>query len=136
MRISRWETLEEFHCPRCEESIPGHADVAARDELSLDHCLICNGKSLFRQKRFNRNLGIGIVVAGILVSFFVSIPVIPLIVVALIDVTLYLTLPFMMVCYRCDAEFRGFKLNPEFAFYDHLKAAQVKKQPTYPGARA
>jgi hypothetical protein len=135
MRISRWETLRDFSCPACKKPIPSHVDEKAQNSGEIDHCLVCKSPHLFRQKLFNRNWGIGIVVAGIIVSFFVSLPIVPLLVVALIDAVLFLVLPFMIVCYRCDAELRGFKVGPEFKPFDHLKAAQVKKQPTYPGAR-
>ncbi len=135
MRISRWETLEHFACPKCGEEIPIHLDPTAQEKLQLRQCPICESPDLFRQKAFNRNVGIGIVAAGIIVSFFVSLPIIPLLAVGLIDAVLYLWLKDMMVCYRCDAEFRGFKADASLEHYDHLKAAEAKKQPTYPGAR-
>jgi len=134
MRLSRWESLEDFHCPSCGKVIPSFVDEKARQALEIDHCLICNSQELFKQKLFNRNLGVGIVVAGIIVSFFVAIPLIPLLVVALIDLILYLVLPFMIVCYACDAEHRGFKVDPQFKLFDHLRAAKAKRQDTYPGA--
>lgn len=134
MRISRWETLEDFHCPSCGVQIATYVDDEVKKDLHLDHCLLCNGKNLFKQKLFNRNWGVGIVVAGIIVSFFVSLPIIPLLVVGLIDLLLYLFLPFMVVCYNCDSEFRGYKMDPGLELFDHLKAAKAKKQPTYPGA--
>ena len=134
MRISKWETLDNFSCPNCNTPIENHIDEKARSENELDHCLICGNQNLFRQKLFNRNFGIAIVVAGVIISLFIRFKVIPLLVVAAIDVTLYLTLPFMIVCYNCDAEFRGFQSKKEFKHYDHLLAAKTKKQATYPGA--
>lgn len=133
MRISRWESLENFVCPRCEKEIPTYVNEAARRDLNLDHCLICNSHHLFRQKAFNRNVGIGIVVAGVIVSFFVSMPIIPLLAVGLIDLFLYLFLKFMVVCYLCDAEFRGFK-GDKIRLFDHLMAAKAKRELVYPGA--
>ncbi len=133
MRLSKWESLEALQCPHCEKSIPTEVDAAAKT-LVIDHCVICGGKELFRQKLFNRNLGVGIVVLGIIASFFVIPPVLPLVVVGLIDLILFLVLPYMLVCYRCDAEHRGFKVGETFKHFDHLRAARAKQQPTYPGA--
>jgi hypothetical protein len=132
MRISRWETLEGFHCPQCEKPIETYVRDENKTHLSLDHCLICDSDKLFIQKAFNRNLGLGIVGVGILLSFWTY--GISLLVVALIDFILYRSLKPMAVCYLCDAEFRGFKINSRFKPYNHLKAAHVKKQETYPGA--
>ncbi len=132
MRISRWETLEGFHCPACKQPIPSYVREENKQDLKLDHCLICDGERLFQQKAFNRNLGLGIVVVGVILSFWTY--GLSLIAVGLIDLVLYYLLGSMAVCYACDAEFRGFKNSPRFKLYNHLKAAHVKKQETYPGA--
>ncbi len=132
MRISRWETLEGFHCPQCQKPVETFVREENRREVKLDHCLICNSERMFQQKAFNRNLGLGIVVVGVILSFWTY--GISLLVVALIDLILYLSLKPMAVCYQCDAEFRGFHNAPRFKLYNHLKAAHVKKQATYPGA--
>lgn len=132
MILSRWESLDHLSCPNCEKLIPTYVDEKAKRDLEIDHCLVCDCKQLFTQKSFNRNLGLAIVVAGVIASFWTY--GISLLVVAAIDFLLYRLLPPMMVCYQCDAEFRGFKKNPKFKLYNHLKAAHVKKQATYPGA--
>lgn len=133
MRLSKWESLSALVCPRCEKSIPTHIDDHTK-ELKLDHCVLCGSKELFRQKLFNRNVGVGIVVLGVIASFFVVPPVLPLVIVGLIDLILFVALPYMLVCYRCDTEHRGFQVSEGFKHFDHLKAARAKEQPTYPGA--
>lgn len=143
LRLSRWKSFESLKCPRCQKIIETYVDEKAKKEHLLDHCLACDAGELFRQKLFNRNLGIGIVVVGVILSVFLLFfpaespwfnPTVPLIVVALIDVLLYRFLPSMIVCYVCDAEHRGFKVTQDFQLYDHLKAAKAKKEATYPGA--
>lgn len=133
MRLSKWESLEALVCPRCQKEISTHVDVAAKSGR-IEHCVVCGAKNLFRQKLFNRNLGVGIVVAGVIASFFVVPPILPLVVVGLIDFLLYLFLPYMIVCYACDAEHRGFPIPERLKQFDHLRAARAKKAPTYPGA--
>jgi len=132
MRISRWETLEDFHCPACQVAIPTYVSEENKQDTTLNRCLVCNCDKLFQQKAFNRNLGLAIVIVGVILSPYTY--AISLLVVALIDFLLYRFLPNMAVCYQCDAEYRGFKINPRFKLYNHLKAAHVKKQDTYPGA--
>lgn len=134
MRISRWETFNDFHCPKCHQFVEHQVKDSSSELQDLDHCLICGNPNLFRQKLFNRNWGIAIVVIGVIISLFIRMKVIPLLIVAFIDLMLYLFLPFMAVCYSCDAEYRGFKSIKSLKFYDHLKAARVKNEPTYPGA--
>lgn len=134
MRISRWETFDNFHCPKCQQKVEHEVTPSASTQEELRHCLICGSNNLFRQKLFNRNWGVAIVVAGIIVSLFVKMKVVPILIVGLIDLLLYLFLPFMVVCYRCDAEYRGFKTSTALKLYDHLKAARVKNEPIYPGA--
>ncbi|MCB1214993.1 MAG: hypothetical protein KDK66_05895 [Deltaproteobacteria bacterium] len=143
MRLSRWDSLENLNCPSCQRNIPTYVDAKAKEQGLLDHCLLCNAKELFRQKLFNRNLGIGIVVFGVVISILLLLfpaqspwlnPTVPILAVALIDLLLYWLLPSMLVCYACDAEHRGFQVTPNFKLYDHLKAARVKDEPTYPGA--
>ncbi len=132
MRISRWETLENFQCPACQKPIPTTIREENKKGLIIDHCLVCNCDKMFVQKAFDRNLGLAVVLVGIILSFWTY--GISLLVVALIDLILYKTLKPMAVCYFCDAEFRGFKIPSRFKPYNHLKAAHVKKQATYPGA--
>ncbi len=132
MILSKWESFENFHCPQCQKKIETYVDEKAKADLELDHCLICNERQLFLQKAFNRNLGLAIVIVGVILSFWTY--GISLLVVAAIDFLLYRFLPPMAVCYRCDAEYRGFKKNSRFKPFNHLKAAHVKKQETYPGA--
>jgi len=132
MLISRWESLENFSCPECKHAIPSYVQPENQRDLLIDHCLVCDCDKLFTQKTFNRNLGFGIVIVGIILSFWTY--GISLLVVALIDFLLYRFLRPMAVCYRCDAEYRGFKIPSRFKAYNHLKAAHVKRQSTYPGA--
>lgn len=132
MRISRWETLEDFHCPACGELVSTYIREENKKDLVIDHCLICDCDKLFKQKSFNRNLGLAIVIVGAILSFWTY--GISLLVVGAVDFSLFRFLPLMAVCYGCDAEFRGFKIPSKFKDYNHLKAAHVKKQKTYPGA--
>lgn len=79
-------------------------------------CRACEAKDLYLQKKFPRKIGIPIVMLGIISSFWTY--GLSLIVVALIDLVLYQVTPWMMVCYRCHAEYRGFAKNPAQKEFD------------------
>ena len=89
------------------------------DEIVVT-CRCCYAKDFYLQKDFNRKIAVAIVIAGI-----VAVPWtygISLLVVALIDLFLFRRVPWMTVCYRCRAEYRGFKRNPAHQEFDrHLE---------------
>ncbi|MBI2067176.1 MAG: hypothetical protein HYW02_03470 [Deltaproteobacteria bacterium] len=99
--------------------IEGEKNTASNPEEMVIHCLSCNAPDLYLQKDFPRKIAIPIILVGI-----VTVPWtygISLLVVALIDFILFRRVPWMTVCYRCRAEYRGFRLNPVHKEFDrHL----------------
>lgn len=89
------------------------------EEKTIESCPSCNAKDLYRQKDFPRKIAIPIVViAAVAVPWTYGFS---LITAALIDFALYRFVPSMLVCYRCRAEYRGFKINPAYKEFDrHL----------------
>lgn len=85
----------------------------------MDVCAVCGHPDFYIQKDFNRNLGLGIVVGGSLVSvvfFGMREPVLALgalVAMALIDGAIWLWVADVTVCYSCHAIYRGFGKNPE-----------------------
>ena len=69
-----------------------------------------------RQRDFPRKLGLGIVIAGVALSYHTRF--ISLLVATALDVLLYYVLPEVTVCYRCGAVFRKVPLNPEHSKYN------------------
>ena len=83
---------------------------------TIDLCLSCGAKDLFRQKDFPRKIAIPIVViAAIFVPWTYGFS---LIAAAVIDFFIYRKTPWMTVCYRCRAEYRGYALNPVHRDFD------------------
>lgn len=96
----------------------GRFDAGTPDEMVVT-CRGCGGVDLFRQKDFPRKWAMAIVVAGMIASFWTY--GISLLVVALIDGILFRRTRWMTVCYRCRAEYRGFRINPVHKEFDrHL----------------
>jgi ribosomal protein L40E len=92
---------------------------AASPDESIDSCRSCGAKDLYLQKDFPRKIAIPVViVAALLVPWTYGIS---LIVAAVIDFIIYRRTKWMTVCYKCQAEYRGFALNPAHKEFDrHL----------------
>ena len=119
-----------FRCPRCERtsqaSLPADASEIVCDQCesvlsvpegALDadgvhRCVICHSDDLFVRKDFPQRLGVGIVVAGFILSsiawynyqIFLAYGI--LFTTAAIDIVLYLLVADALVCYRCGAHYR------------------------------
>ena len=134
-------TSTQLLCTSCNEAIPvADADYSGE---SLRTCLICGCQELYVRKDFPQRLGIAIVVCGFVASSvalafhlrFVTYAI--LFATALIDLLLYLTVPNMLQCYRCQAVYRGlrgleafepFKLETHEKFrQQQIRLAQNKK---------
>lgn len=94
-----------------------HREVVT-DGGGLTGCVACAHPELYTRKDFPRALGIGIVVlaAGL-------VPFLPkwypsLIVAAALDLLLHWYAPEVVVCYVCEAEYRGFPARPRHPRFD------------------
>jgi hypothetical protein len=105
----------EWRCPRCDHllALPADADPA------LPACIVCGNRELYKKKDFPHGLGMAILVLACLASTFtyarsdrVATWAI-LIGSALFDGLLYLWVKDVIVCYRCQAHFRGVPPGPE-----------------------
>ena len=129
-----------FACPTCgaeaTAGLDGHGRCTAcgaatalalssslRDQRVVDRCPACQGEQLYVQRDFNQRAGLAIVIVGALLApftpFYSS-----LFVAAAIDAVLYVLLPEIAICYRCQAHFRGFLRNPRHEAFDLHVAEQ------------
>ena len=115
-------------CPMCQSSLDlPQANMAGG---YLQKCLVCPSTELFIRKDFPQRLGVTIVVIGFGVScyFWAHHNVIAtfavLLITALIDVVLYLTMGNVLECYRCHAQYRGL---PGFDDYDQFDLEAYEK---------
>jgi hypothetical protein len=110
----------ELKCPICTASWPVSATAVADGKLS--HCLVCPSNELFVRKDFSQSLGIGIVVAGIVVSSIFWAYRMPfwayavLFSTALLDVIVYFAVGNLLECYRCQAQYRGIGIENHAGF--------------------
>jgi len=92
-------------CGACDKPLFPEATDAFLSDGTLDQCPACGCAHLFRQKDFNRALGVGLVVVGIALAGFTY--GISLVIVAAIDLAIYRLVGEVACCYRCGGQFRG-----------------------------
>lgn len=94
-------------CPQCQAA----GDPIAADDFNFEQCPLCPCSQFYTSKDFNQALGCAIMLIGIVfvpMTYGLSLPA-----MALIDWLLYRKIPLIAICYRCGAEFRGFRKLPE-----------------------
>jgi hypothetical protein len=125
------ETIE-IACSHCRQTWP---TTGAVQNDKLVRCLVCPSTELFIRKDFSQALGIGIVVAGIILSSVFWAYHKPywtyavLFTTALIDVALYFAVGNLLQCYRCQAQYRGIPGLEDYAGFNletHEKHRQQK----------
>ena len=104
------------------------------DQLAWDSynefkkCPACSGSHFYREKDFNRLLGCGIIIFGILLVPFTY--GISLAIVALVDWFLYSRIQDTIVCYNWQGEFFGINSIPEnITSFDH-HIAELYEEPS------
>lgn len=127
-RVSPVETTDAVTCPGCGKAreLAREAIEHEGDAATLRACPWCATEDLYLQKDFPHGLGLGIVVAGFVVSslFWYDYRPVPalavLLATALLDVVLYYLVPDVTICYRCLSQARGAGSNPpgRFASFD------------------
>jgi len=104
-------------CPACGTPTALELSPALRAGRAVDRCPSCGGEQLYVQRDFNQRVGLAIVVVGALFApftpYYASLGI-----AAAVDAVLYLLLPEITVCYRCQAHFRGFPRNPKHEAFD------------------
>ena len=96
----------EAECEVCQTMNPVKFDQALC-EGRLENCPCCGRKDFYKQKDFNRKIGVGLFVVAAIAAIWTY--GISLIVLYLFDLLLYRRLGDVAVCYKCNTLFR--KLN-------------------------
>jgi hypothetical protein len=122
-------------CPSKHSSIAFSHSDAVRSGERVDVCSRCSSSALFSQKDFDQRLGCAILAAGATAALVVSwrfggiwfVPV--LLAVAAADFVLVRRVAPVVICYRCDTEYRGVAESSGARPYDpHIaeRFAEVK----------
>jgi DNA-directed RNA polymerase subunit RPC12/RpoP len=112
--INRYEVgpeTKQLTCAACGTEIKPPAD--AWEGQHLKRCLVCPNTDLFVRKAFPQRLGVAIVILGFVLSciawydYRTELTFGILFATALIDVVLYVVVGNLLMCYRCQAQYRG-----------------------------
>ncbi|MBL9123472.1 MAG: hypothetical protein JNG90_07550 [Planctomycetaceae bacterium] len=104
-------TSERLVCSGCGAEIKPPSD--AWEGQHLTRCLVCPSTDLFVRKAFPQRLGVAIVILGFVASciawydYRTELTFGILFATALIDVVLYVLVGNLLMCYRCQAQYRG-----------------------------
>ncbi len=112
--------VQDFSCPQCQKEI----QLSRVNQETVHQCSVCGCKDLHQHKDFNKKLGIGLFIIGAIFApwtYYTS-----LIAALIIDACLYPFFPWMMVCYKCMAEFRGWPKNERLDRFNHEVAAHYE----------
>src|SRR5262249_19238885 len=118
---------DRVRCPTCNTDLVVAMDESIVGTNMVTQCVSCGHDTLYRQKDFNRMVGMGIVGIGIIISISYFARGEPLYamgtlaVTALVDFLAYFLVGEVTVCYACHAVYRGFKSNPEHELFDLKK---------------
>jgi len=117
-------------CAACGAKTALALSSSLRDQHVVDRCPACQGEQFWVKRDFNQRAGLAIVIGGAVLALFtfwlwgaVAFYAV-LFLMAAIDAVLYLLLPEIAICYRCQAVFRGFLRNPRHEAFDLHVAEQ------------
>ncbi len=112
-------------CRGCDAPAPLAISAELAETRLIERCPACDGVQLYVQRDFNQRAGLVVVLIGAALApftFYVS-----LFVAGAVDALLYVLLPEITVCYRCQAHLRGFRRNPRHQAFDLHVAEQYGK---------
>lgn len=111
--VSADEAPESIQCGRCSRVLPLTFSQNLRSDAGVDRCPVCGGGDFYVRKDFDPKIGLGVVIAGTLISavfYWFGEDLIAYSILALavlVDLVVYGRLPDVTICYRCHSEFRG-----------------------------
>jgi len=114
--VERLDEPAEVTCTRCSHVQATDGPGALNEHGQLIRCVVCACDHMYKQRDFNRKIGLAIVAVAAL--FSVKTYGLSLLVAAIIDLGLYLGLPEIVLCYHCQAIHRGFSRDLGIEAYD------------------
>lgn len=126
------ESTDRLECPECGKGVEVEADAVAGDVVRK--CLVCPSRDLFVRKDFPQRLGVALVAVGVVGSSIAwyhadlwwTFGI--LFATALADVLLFLFVGDALMCYRCEAQYRGvsdMESHGQFELETHEKYRQL-----------
>lgn len=123
---------EELHCSHCgwDRPLDEQLDLTGKN---LSECLRCGNPDLWRQKDFPQWLGLFFVALGAITSSIAWTyykPILTLSILmgfALLDMILYIVMPDVLVCYRCQTKHHNADVSKHGGF-DHELGEKYRQE--------
>jgi hypothetical protein len=121
------EPKPSVRCHGCGKDQEVRLPRSLETSRTVAACIACGHGDLYVQKDFNRQVGVAIVIVGIVFStYFFNhrqpfYAMASLVATAMIDLMIYSLVGVVTVCYSCHAVYRGFERNPEHEAFDLKK---------------
>jgi len=120
LEITEAKQSFSFACGHCQKDIT----LGGIGQEPVSCCPVCGNLEFYQHKDFNKALGLAIFVLGaVLVPWTYSLS---MFVALAIDAALYPFFPWMLVCYDCKSELRGWPKNPKLDRFNHERAAHYE----------
>ncbi len=119
----------DWQCPTCD-----HRQHFPAADSALTSCVVCGNRELYKKKDFPHWLGMTILVSACVVSVFTygwyhpGLTWAILIGSAAFDGILFLLVGDALVCYRCQAHYRGFKAGAEHRPHELTVAERYRQE--------
>lgn len=120
----------EWQCPACGHSVGLHQDGAG----SLHACAVCGNAELYKKKDFPHRLGLLILALACLASiepyrrYWVGVVWAILLGSLAFDYLLYRLVGDVVVCYRCQAQYRGLLPGAPFPAFELGTAERYRQE--------
>lgn len=106
----------KVQCDVCQQVTEVHFS-AEHEQGILQQCPVCTRMDFYKQKDFNRKIGVMLFVMAAILSIWTF--GISLIVLYLLDLLLFRKLALVAICYKCQTNFRGLKNMAQIRDFDH-----------------
>lgn len=115
------EVLPDHTAKKCQCEVCQHITevnfTPAHEEGTLKDCPVCARMDFYKQKDFNRKIGVALFVIAAILSIWTY--GLSLVVLYLCDLFLFRRLAMVVICYKCKTNFRKVKNVMEIGDYDH-----------------
>lgn len=115
------EVLPDQHASKVDCGICNHVmDVKftpVHEQGILQDCPICSRQDFYKQKDFNRIVGVSLFVIAAILSIWTY--GLSLVALYLVDLFLFRKLALVAICYKCKTNFRKVSNMAEIRDYDH-----------------
>jgi hypothetical protein len=126
----------QITCPHCGSGIEVHPDhqshkvqceicqyvidvkfTQEHEAGNLTECPVCSRQDFYKQKDFNRKIGVTLFVIAAILSIWTY--GLSLVALYLVDLFLFKKLALVAICYKCRTNFRKVKNIADIRDYDH-----------------